>query len=44
MIANFMVDIWTGDMGALMLLFAMLLPFVLAYAAIQAIIDKVRGK
>jgi hypothetical protein len=35
--------VFSGDMGALTLLFAMLLPFVLVYAWIKWMIEKIRG-
>ena len=32
---NFIVDVWTGDMGALMILWVMMLPFVAIAAAVN---------
>ena len=41
MTANAVYDIWTGDMGYLLYLFVMFLPFVLIYAAFMWIKGKI---
>lgn len=38
---NFVWDVWTGDMGALMILFLMFLPFILIYALVMWAKDKI---
>ena len=42
--SNPIVDIWTGDMGALTALWLLLLPFVLIYAAFVWLKDKITTK
>lgn len=39
--SNPIVDIWTGDMGALMALWFLLIPFILLYAAFKWLKDKI---
>ena len=41
MTANAVYDIWTGDMGYLLYLFVMFLPFALIYGAIMWIKGKI---
>jgi hypothetical protein len=41
---DFMIDIWTGDMAALSVLFIFLIPIFLLAAAVGAANDKRKGR